>query len=114
MCLHFYLASLVYFNVSLGNISLDCSLDDRWFESRQGLEISLFTTASTSALGHTQPPIQWVPVALSMGVNWPGREADHSPPSSADVKNAFIYTYTPPIRLIGVVLIESTGLTLYG
>jgi hypothetical protein len=33
-----------------------------------------------------QPPIQWVPEALSLGVKQPGREADHSPPSSADVK----------------------------
>jgi hypothetical protein len=34
----------------------------------------------------TQPPIQWVPGTLSLGVKWPGREADHSPPSSAEVK----------------------------
>jgi hypothetical protein len=36
--------------------------------------------------GPTQPPIQWVPGALSLWVKRPGREADHSPPSSADVK----------------------------
>jgi hypothetical protein len=30
--------------------------------------------------------IQWVPGALSLGVKRPGREADHSPPSSAEVK----------------------------
>jgi hypothetical protein len=34
----------------------------------------------------------------------PGSEADHSPPSSAEVKNAWIYTSIPPIRLHGVVL----------
>jgi hypothetical protein len=39
------------------------------------------------ALGATQPPIQWVPGALSLGVKWPGREADHSPLSSAELKN---------------------------
>jgi hypothetical protein len=33
-----------------------------------------------------------------------GREADHSPPSSAEVKNAWSYTSTPPIFLHGVVL----------
>jgi hypothetical protein len=33
-----------------------------------------------TALGPTQPPIQWVPGALSLGVKRPGREADHSPP----------------------------------
>jgi hypothetical protein len=33
-----------------------------------------------------QPSVQWVPGALSLGVKRPGREADHSPPSSAQVK----------------------------
>jgi hypothetical protein len=37
-------------------------------------------------VGPTHPPIQWVPGALSLGVKLPGREADHSPPSSAEVK----------------------------
>jgi hypothetical protein len=37
-------------------------------------------------LGPTQPPIQWVPGALSLGVKQPGHEADHSSPSSAKVK----------------------------
>jgi hypothetical protein len=32
------------------------------------------------------------------------READHSPPSSAKVKNAWNYTSTPPIYLHSVVL----------
>jgi hypothetical protein len=38
------------------------------------------------ALGHTQPPIQWVPGAISLRMKRSGREADHSPPSSAKVK----------------------------
>jgi hypothetical protein len=45
-----------------------------------------FTTASRTALGPTQPPIQWVSGALSLGVKRPGRKADHSPPSSGEVK----------------------------
>jgi len=36
-------------------------LDDRGFESRQGLRIFLFTTAFRPALRVSQPPIQWVP-----------------------------------------------------
>jgi hypothetical protein len=63
-----------------------------------------FTTASRSALEPTQPPIQWVPGAPSLEVKRPGLEADHSPPSNAEVKNAWNYTSTPPIRLHEVVL----------
>jgi len=36
--------------------------------------------------GPTQPPIQWVSGALSLGVKQPRCEADHSPPPSAEVK----------------------------
>jgi hypothetical protein len=58
----------------------------------------LFSTASRPALGHTQPLIQWVSGALSLGVKWPGREAHHTP-SSAEVEIAWCYTSTPSIRL---------------
>jgi hypothetical protein len=48
------------------------------------------------ALGPTQPSIQLVPGALSLGVKWPGREADHSPPSSAEVKEwEELYLHSP-------------------
>jgi hypothetical protein len=67
------------------------------FDSRWGLWIFLFTTASRTALGPTQPPIQWVKRALSQGVKRPGREADHLPPLS-------------PTRLLGIVLSEAQGI----
>jgi hypothetical protein len=54
--------------------------------------------------GATQTPVQWLPGAFSLGVKWLGHEADHSPPSSAEVKNAWSYTSTPSICLHGVVL----------
>jgi len=41
---------------------------------------------------------------LSLGVKRPRCEADHLPPSSAEVKNAWTYDSTPPICLHGVVL----------
>jgi hypothetical protein len=78
----------------------------------RGLGIFLFTTASRTALGPTQPRIQWVPGALSLGVKRPGREADHSPPSSAEVKNAWNYTSTPPVRLHDVVVKHRDSFTL--
>jgi len=56
------------------------------FDSRRGLGIFLFTTASRTIMGPTQLPIQWVPGALPLGIKRPGREADHSPSSSAEVK----------------------------
>jgi hypothetical protein len=56
------------------------------------------------ALEPIQPPIQRVPRALSIGVNRPGGEADHSPPSSVEVKNAWSYTSIPTIRLHSVML----------
>jgi hypothetical protein len=55
-------------------------------------------------LGPTQPPILWVPGALSLGVKQLGREADHSLLSSAEVNDAWSYTSTPPIHLYGMVL----------
>jgi hypothetical protein len=59
-------------------MALGYGLDDQGFESRQGLRIFLFSTVSRLALGPTQPPIQLVAGALSLGVKRPGREADHS------------------------------------
>jgi hypothetical protein len=38
---------------------------------------------SRPALGPTQPPIQWILVALNLGVKRSELEADHSPPSSS-------------------------------
>jgi hypothetical protein len=77
--------------------ALGYGLDDRGSRVRfpAGLRIFLLTTASRPALGPTHPPNQWVPGALSLGVKRPGREADHSPPSSSEFKNACSYTSSP-------------------
>jgi hypothetical protein len=50
-----------------------------------------FTTSSKSALGPTQPSIQWIP-----RVKRQGREADHSSPTSSEVKKTWVHTFTPP------------------
>jgi hypothetical protein len=58
--------------------------------------------------GATQPPIQFVPGSLSLGLKRPGREADHFHlvPRS---KNEWSYTSTSPIRLRGVVISLAQG-----
>jgi hypothetical protein len=55
----------------------------------------LFSKSSRPALRSTQPPIQWVPGALSPRVKRPGCEVDHSPPTTAEVKKMWIYTSAP-------------------
>jgi hypothetical protein len=52
-------------------------------------KIFLLATASRATLGPTQPSIQCVQVAIPPEAKLPGREADHSPPTSAEVS-------TPP------------------
>jgi hypothetical protein len=59
-----------------------------------GLGIFLFTTASRLALG----PTVFYPMGnrtLSLGAKRPEREADHSIPSGAKVRNVWNYTSTP-------------------
>jgi hypothetical protein len=73
-------------------------------DSRRGLGIFLFTTAYRTALWPTQPPIQWLPGELSLGVKRPRLEADHSHPSSAEVKESVDIYFYSSIRLHGVVL----------
>jgi hypothetical protein len=61
-----------------------------WNSSPVRVKNLLFSTLSIPALGATQPTIQWV-----LGVNRQGREADHSSPTSAEIKKLWLYTYTP-------------------
>jgi hypothetical protein len=68
----------------------DYGLDDRAIGVRFPAEQRIFplTSVSRPALGPTQPPVQWVPGVLSPGVKArPESDADHSPPSSAEVEN---------------------------
>jgi hypothetical protein len=79
-------------------IALSYGLDDRGSRVRfsAGDGKFLFTTASITALVLTQPPIQWLPGAISLEINRRGREADHSPPSSVEVKECVeIYLHSP-------------------
>jgi hypothetical protein len=87
-------------------IALGYVLDDR------GSRVRFPARAGNFSLHHrVQNGSEAHPVSYTMGtrdsfsgVKRPGREADHSPPSSAEVQNACSYTSTSPIRLHGVVL----------
>jgi len=57
---------------------------------------------SRMALGPIQSPMQWVPGALSPGVK---RKADHSPPSSTEVKECVELYLHSPVCLHVMVLI---------
>jgi len=46
-----------------------------------------YTTLFLQYLRPTQPLIHWIPGDLTPGLKRPDREADRSPPSSAEVKN---------------------------
>jgi hypothetical protein len=46
--------------------------------------------------GATNAPGKYRPDRLFPGVKQPGRETDHSPPTSDEVKETYIYTSTPP------------------
>jgi len=76
------------------------------------LDLLLLTTVSRMGLRPTQPPTQWVRGA-PLGIKRPGREDDHSPQSSAFVKNEWRYTSTPPIRLNGCLVKHTDNLVNY-
>jgi hypothetical protein len=76
------------------------------FDSRKVKHIFFYSTESRPSLGPTQPPIQWVLGALSPGVMWPGRDDEHLPATSSEVKNRWIYTPTPTYVFLASCLIN--------
>jgi hypothetical protein len=88
-------------------IALGYELDNRGSRVRfpgGRLGIFLFTTASRTVLGPTQPLTQWAPGALSLGVKLLGSEADHTPPSNVEVKECVELYLHSPICFHGMVL----------
>jgi hypothetical protein len=58
-----------------------------------------FSQPSSSTLGPTQPPIQWVPGLFPGGVKRPGRGFDHPPTSTVRVKERvelYLYSLSGP------------------
>jgi hypothetical protein len=73
------------------------SRDNHTYKSYMNmLGIFLFDTVSRPALGPAQPPIQWTPGSLSLGVKRPGHEADHLLSSITEVKECVeLYLHFP-------------------
>jgi hypothetical protein len=68
-------------------------------------EVSELNSNKNNLLRPTQPPIQWVKRAFSLGVERLGREADHSVPSSVEINTRiYIYIFIPQIHLHGLVI----------
>jgi hypothetical protein len=61
-----------------------------------GVEISLFPVISILTLTITWPPTHKVVRTLPPVLKWPKREANHSIPSRAAVKNTCTYSSAPP------------------
>jgi hypothetical protein len=84
----------------------DLTFEEPGFDSRQGWKIHIFSKTFRPGLEPTQRPMQGVPGVISPPVSRPRREAHHTP-CSADVKNEWRCTSTPPY-----VFMACTGTTL--
>jgi len=59
-------------------------------------------------MAHPPTPIQWVPGALSQEIKQPRREADHTPPYSDEVTNAWSCISIPLHLHVAVLLVRSS------
>jgi hypothetical protein len=78
-------------------------LNDLGFESRQGLGMFFHHRVQIGSGAH-QAPYPMGTRGSFPGGKWSGREADHSTPSSAEVKEYVELYLHSPVRLHGVVL----------
>jgi hypothetical protein len=85
-----------YYTQTILNSSVN--LDTGWMAGvpfPAGVRDYFYFTESTMALGPTQTPIRSVPGTLSLGLKLTEHEAEHSLPSSAEVKNVGAITLLP-------------------
>jgi hypothetical protein len=80
LCIMFFTKLIRSRDSAVGIVS-GYGLQDREAEVLVPVGSRIFSTSSRPAVEPTQPPIQWVPE-----VTRPGREADNSPPTSAEFK----------------------------
>jgi hypothetical protein len=86
--LHVKRTKIFAFEDSVVGIWTGYGLFDRGVGVRVSVASRIFSASSRPAPRPTTPPIQWVPGTLSQGVKRHGRQADHSPPTSAEVKKS--------------------------
>jgi hypothetical protein len=94
----------------------DYGLDDRAVEVRSPAGAKDFssilcvqTGSKLHGMKNIKIPVQWVAGALSLDKARPGRDANHSPPSSAEVVNEYelylLSTQAPPLRVAGLLFV---------
>jgi hypothetical protein len=76
--------------------------------------ISEFTTVPRPALDRTQLTTQCVTQANSLGIKRQGREADHSPPSSAEAEHMGMHTPSHSPTSHGLVFRQNDNFVLRG
>ena len=86
-------------------------MDDSGFEFRQGQGLSLIQNVQTGSGDH--PTYSMGTGRSFLEVKRPGREVGRSPPSSAEVKNKWSYTYSSLVCPHGVCKDDITLLPLF-
>jgi predicted dehydrogenase len=78
-------------------------MKDRWYSNRLQAGVQFLAGPRDFSL------LQWVLGTLSLEVKWSGYEADHSPPTTAEVKNCGLITSTLKHIFMAWCLIKHRG-----
>jgi hypothetical protein len=101
---------LTYVSITMAISFMICIYCSDWLRGGVrvpvGQEFSLLHVVQTSSEVHSASYTIGTGGLFPGGVKRPGREADTSPPASAEVKKMWIYASTPPIRLLTWCLIS--------
>jgi hypothetical protein len=100
--------SRCYAAISRFTLFIGCGLNDRGSRVRFPAGAGNFSLHHRVQNGSGAHPASYsVPTGgFSLVIKGPGREADHSPPSSAEVKNAWSYTSTPQYVFVAWCLVK--------
>jgi hypothetical protein len=80
-------------------VAIGYGLDSRSVEVRVPVGARFFSHLTVIQIGSGAHPVPFLFSGywglFPRGVKWPGHEADHLPPTSAELRNTWIYTSTP-------------------